>query len=1051
MFQSSIISHTFTDHTTCNPTCSKCKKFYCVMTTRCFKALNEEPFVCSTCSTNTSSSKGQDKENVAVRVTSHSDKDFDFIKSCPVDKRDELNNLIIQYLFSDDKPDNKFNNFREAQVYFNSKFSYEKTDNLFKFHVPKCLEDDVEEDIFEEDNMFKISMFDIESCFDIRKHLSKGLVDFVLSCFNFTIDRDIIDDNVPKNIYGPIQSLNSLVPSRVKFSDIYKYLIDPESTSSEFRTKEHITTRIKHYYVEHSKGFLTEVIDKFAAQKTFINDYGFIHQLRDKTYVFFGVRIDPNSAIASRSTVFHLDPTERHKKEINYISIWIAKYFGLLAKDANANQLVNDDDFNGSDVKIALKFPERLKNDTESASIFNVAEIKRIYEPEQVRHKDTGIMCLVRCLADFSDSYFSTIPTSTKQIAEFCDTFRLSVLSLVADAYDLFNVSNYQELKYHILMMEGNSTDTNDLNKWRMIHELCNKGKFTDINERHNANSIFRKVSYDQIFSDYSKLKNQKVKEVIPLTPSQKQARLYAIEMKRKKNLELEPFWLCMTKHTRTQRVFDVSNKLTILRNLSKKEQEIDHIVNSVDEGDKLPPLDLVDDIADLLATRYAKATETVNERGDRKDRYEKMMKRRYCKTYFILDCKPNGLNLKSYSTIAALILEENLKFDDGSVAVIHSFAPDTNYDRNDCVKCLLSHVFDTQNLREKEVVFVSSYGENKLYFETEDENELADSYTMVDLFKEMKFIEAPLPSMKNDIIPGSTTMIGYAKDIVNHCKPFEEKKKAPGAESKSTYVVLSICNRVKYKFLYDGKQFMSYSHPFHWHKATKQDINQIPIEKQKDAKKNPNEEYYYSGSGHRKKSQVTSSRLVYAQDIHVKAKFLQSSYSTDNNCAWLSTACLIDRMDEADADEMIRLFISAKTNFEWIPIRGNKNEKDKKVSATSGKKSLMQLLNEHIGYTLYNVPLTKGYLEQILDDIKHGKYVCLLKFSNGNDKHVIGIDCDAEPKLIFDCMEDKAMPLTRENLNNLSGDDDESVFLQKITLCYKLVDNNKKRSYSKI
>ena len=79
-----------------------------------------------------------------------------------------------------------------------------------------------------------------------------------------------------------------------------------------------------------------------------------------------------------------------------------------------------------------------------------------------------------------------------------------------------------------------------------------------------------------------------------------------------------------MTKHTRTQRVFDVSNKLTILRNLNKKEQEIDHIVNSVDEGDKLAPLDLVDDIADLLATRYAKATETVNERSDRKDRYEK-------------------------------------------------------------------------------------------------------------------------------------------------------------------------------------------------------------------------------------------------------------------------------------------------------------------------------------------------------------------------------------------------------------------------------------------
>ena len=103
----------------------------------------------------------------------------------------------------------------------------------------------------------------------------------------------------------------------------------------------------------------------------------------------------------------------------------------------------------------------------------------------------------------------------------------------------------------------------------------------------------------------------------------------------------------------------------------------------------------------------------------------------------------------------------------------------------------------------------------------------------------------------------------------------------------------------------------------------------------------------------------------------------------------------MYDRIDEADADQMIWFFTTAKTNFEWIPIRGNKNEKDKKVSSTSGKKSLMQLLNEHIGYTLYNVPLTKGYLDQIVDDIKHGKYVCLLKFSNSSDKHVIGIDCE--------------------------------------------------------
>ena len=619
----------------------------------------------------------------------------------------------------------------------------------------------------------------------------------------------------------------------------------------------------------------------------------------------------------------------------------------------------------------------------------------------------------------------------------------------------MFNSNNYRDLSYHICMQNGSSLEENDLNKWKMIHELCNKGKYGIINERNNANSIFRKIEYNKVFEEYSKLKKKKLKEVVPLTPAQKEACRAAIERKREESMNLQPLWLCKTKHTRTQRVFDISDKVTVLRNLNQELQRKFTKLNQFDRDEKLNGHDWVDDISDMLATRYASADDRPHDKNDRQTTFKRLMQKRYTQTYFIVDCNTTvQKNLYTYVIMGALILEDDLKFDDGnSIAVIHSFAPDFEYEEEDQIKCLLSHVFSSEKMREKTVVFVSSYNENNLYFKSNDADELAKSYTMVDLFKEMKFVEAILPTIQDDIITGSTTMIGNAEDIHKYCKPYEDKKKPIGSESQSSYLVMSLCNRVKLKFKYDGKKFMSYSHPFHWHRSTSIDISQIPVEKQKAAKKNKNVEYFFSGSGYRQKSELSSSRLVFAEDVHLKAKFLQASYSTENNCAWLSTACLIDRIDEEDAVQMIKLFEANKGDFEWIPIRGNKNVQDKKVSSTSGKKSLMQLLNEHIGYTLHNVPRTKkGYMNQIIDDIKHGKYVCLLKFSNsGGDKHVIGIDCDCDPKLIFDCMEPKAMPLTRANLNNLSGEDDESIFLKEITLCYRLDDNNKKRKFRKI
>ena len=161
----------------------------------------------------------------------------------------DLRNIINSNIFTNKPPNNKFQSFKEARVYFNSKFSYEKMENLFKFHVPKCFEDTYEEEYFEEENMFKISMSDIDSCFE-EKHLTKGLIDFLLSCFNFGIDYDISDGSAPSPIFGPVQSLDLLAPSPKFYADIFNFLkilnqhilIIPQRTTSQ--QESNITTSI---------------------------------------------------------------------------------------------------------------------------------------------------------------------------------------------------------------------------------------------------------------------------------------------------------------------------------------------------------------------------------------------------------------------------------------------------------------------------------------------------------------------------------------------------------------------------------------------------------------------------------------------------------------------------------------------------------------------------------------------------------------------------------------------------------------------------------------
>ena len=59
-----------------------------------------------------------------------------------------------------------------------------------------------------------------------------------------------------------------------------------------------------------------------------------------------------------------------------------------------------------------------------------------------------------------------------------------------------------------------------------------------------------------------------------------------------------------------------------------------------------------------------------------------------------------------------------------------------------------------------------------------------------------------------------------------------------------------------------------------------------------------------------------------------------------------------------------------------------------------------------------------------IIDELQEGMFVAILQDKNGGSSHAIGID--ASKKLIYDCLEEKALRLNKGNLSICCGPNNE-------------------------
>ena len=128
----------------------------------------------------------------------------------------------------------------------------------------------------------------------------------------------------------------------------------------------------------------------------------------------------------------------------------------------------------------------------------------------------------------------------------------------------------------------------------------------------------------------------------------------------------------------------------------------------------------------------------------------------------------------------------------------------------------------------------------------------------------------------------------------------------------------------------------------------------------------------------------------------------------TDSNygaCQWISAAMLIDISDNDTSRNMISHLKTDTSSFLWKAMY-------------KGNNSLSTVIRKKTKYNLVKVKLNVRNYIPFLHSVQRGRYVCVLQDNNYGQNHVVGIDCESIPKLIWDCAERNALLFTQQNLD---------------------------------
>ena len=129
----------------------------------------------------------------------------------------------------------------------------------------------------------------------------------------------------------------------------------------------------------------------------------------------------------------------------------------------------------------------------------------------------------------------------------------------------------------------------------------------------------------------------------------------------------------------------------------------------------------------------------------------------------------------------------------------------------------------------------------------------------------------------------------------------------------------------IKTKLRYINNDFENYSKHYGWTLCSPEVIGTLSTRQKeraiKASKKRQSVKINQSGAREESLCELTCGDMI-------QERFQQQTYATDNSCVWLSTALVINSIDNNEGDKLINAFKTNPISFDWLNIspKGGKN-----------------------------------------------------------------------------------------------------------------------------
>ena len=414
-----------------------------------------------------------------------------------------------------------FKSLEDSQEYFVKKFGYLWNEelNIMQFDYPEFLKETTTMKTLNDSEIINCNM----TWRSIKKLISGDWLDdvainFVMDVFNLFLESETKKGSMPEIVFGRTYDVANVVPSYSSKKD--NVLVDGLDLSIDDRDSdlvEQFVQEMGKWYVLRPKGRLGKLIDYSDDTNMSVKQYGTVLNVSGDHWIYLKYMsryLDLEKHKDPVPCVMTYDALHIDTEAALDIRRWYAKYFGLINKQILCGgESLTKTDFNGLDMMMVddFKFPETFY----ANNYPSITEVEVMKVPcAQTDPNNCGIIALIKAWEDVVGvSYTESFLDAKDPLAmfnKFIQRFRLSILSLIDDIFDLLHGDSYNMFSHILTLDKANvvpySRSNKDMVKWCRINEMFDKGHYKFDEENLNPNSIFSQQSFKKIEREYKSM-----------------------------------------------------------------------------------------------------------------------------------------------------------------------------------------------------------------------------------------------------------------------------------------------------------------------------------------------------------------------------------------------------------------------------------------------------------------------------------------------------------------------------------------------------------------